>query len=137
MALPSDSTRAPTLDLVWVREQFPSLGLSVGNKTAVYLDNPAGTQVPLQVEQGILSYFRSANASSHGPFLTSQRTDAVIERARLLSAALLGAASPSEIAFGPNMTTLTVALSRAFARLLRPGDEIIVSDLDHDANISP
>jgi cysteine desulfurase family protein (TIGR01976 family) len=103
----------------------------------VYLDNPAGTQVPRQVERGILSYLGSANANTHGPFLTSQRTDAVVERARLLTAALLGARSPDEIAFGPNMTSLTQGLSRAFARLFRPGDELIVSDLDHDANISP
>jgi len=131
------SESSPALDLAWVREQFPSLGLTVGGAPVIYLDNPAGTQVPRQVERGILSYFGSANANTHGSFLTSQRTDAVVERARLLTAALLGAQSPEEIAFGPNMTSLTQGLSRAFARLLRPGDELIVSDLDHDANISP
>ena len=128
---------SPALDLAWARDQFPSLGLSVGGAPVVYLDNPAGTQVPRQVEHGILSYLGSANANTHGSFLTSQRTDAVVERARLLTAALLGARSPDEIAFGANMTSLTQGLSRAFARLLRPGDELIVSDLDHDANISP
>jgi cysteine desulfurase family protein (TIGR01976 family) len=125
------------LDVVWVREQFPSLGLSVGTEPVVYLDNPAGTQVPRHVEQAMLDYFRSANANTHGTFLTSQRTDALVERARLLTAALLGARSGSEIAFGQNMTTLTHGVSRAFGRLLRAGDEVIVSDLDHDANISP
>jgi cysteine desulfurase family protein (TIGR01976 family) len=135
-AQPGSASRA-SLDVVWAREQFPSLGLRVGGEPVVYLDNPAGTQVPRHVEQAMLDYFRSANANTHGTFLTSQRTDAVVERARLLTAALLGAGSGSEIAFGPNMTTLTHGVSRAFAKLLRAGDELIVSDLDHDANISP
>jgi cysteine desulfurase family protein (TIGR01976 family) len=125
------------LDVTWVREQFPSLGLRVGNAEVVYFDNPAGTQVPLRVEQAILSYFREANANTHGLFLTSQRTDALVERARRLAAAFIGAASPDEIVFGANMTTLTLALCDAIGRSLRAGDEVIVSDLDHDANISP
>jgi cysteine desulfurase family protein (TIGR01976 family) len=125
------------LDVAWAREQFPSLGLSVGGRSAVYFDNPAGTQVPRQVEQAMLSYFAEANANTHGTFLTSRRTDALVERARLLTAAFLGANSPDEIAFGPNMTTLTLSLSQAIGRTLRAGDEVIVSDLDHDANISP
>ncbi len=103
----------------------------------MYLDNPAGTQVPFQVERAVVGYYREANANTHGSFLTSRRTDAIVEHARLLSAAFLGAESPSEVAFGPNTTTLTYALSRAFARVFRAGDEVIVSDLDHDANISP
>jgi cysteine desulfurase family protein (TIGR01976 family) len=131
------SDRPPSLDVVWAREQFPSLGLRVGAEPALYLDNPAGTQVPRQVEQAMLEYFRGANANTHGTFLTSQRTDAVVERARLLTAALLGADSGAEIAFGPNMTTLTHGVSRAIGKLLRTGDELIVSDLDHDANITP
>jgi cysteine desulfurase family protein (TIGR01976 family) len=125
------------LDVHWAREQFPSLGLRVGGVPVVYLDNPAGTQVPRHVEQAMLEYFRGANANTHGTFLTSQRTDAVVERARVLVAALLGADSGAEIAFGPNMTTLTHGVSRAIGKLLRAGDELIVSDLDHDANISP
>jgi cysteine desulfurase family protein (TIGR01976 family) len=125
------------LDVAWAREQFPSLGLRVAGQPVVYLDNPAGTQVPRHVEQGMIEYFRGANANTHGTFLTSQRTDAVVERARVLAAALIGADSGAEIAFGPNMTTLTHGVSRAIGKLLRPGDELIVSDLDHDANISP
>jgi cysteine desulfurase family protein (TIGR01976 family) len=126
-----------TLDVSWAREQFPSLGLRVGGCPVAYFDNPAGTQVPRQVERAVLDYFGQANANTHGTFLTSRRTDALVERARLLTAAFLGASSPSEIAFGQNMTTLTHALSAALARTFRAGDELIVSDLDHDANISP
>jgi cysteine desulfurase family protein (TIGR01976 family) len=137
MNQPSVSVSGSVLDVTWAREQFPSLGLRVGGNPVVYFDNPAGTQVPLGVEQAVLSYFREANANTHGPFLTSQRTDKVVERARLLTAAFVGAASPDEIVFGANMTTLTLALSDAIGRSLSPGDEVIVSDLDHDANISP
>jgi cysteine desulfurase family protein (TIGR01976 family) len=130
-------TSDSVLDVTWAREQFPSLGLRVGVSSAIYFDNPAGTQVPRQVEQAMLSYFAEANANTHGPFLTSRRTDGMVERARLLSAAFLGASSADEIAFGPNMTTLTLSLSQALGRTLQAGDEVIVSDLDHDANISP
>jgi cysteine desulfurase family protein (TIGR01976 family) len=135
---PADpSASEAVLDLAWAREQFPSLGLRVGGRPVAYFDNPAGTQVPRHVERAVLEYFAQANANTHGPFLTSQRTDAVVERARLLAAALLGAGSASEIVFGANMTTLTLAFSRALSSELRSGDEVIVSDLDHDANISP
>lgn len=127
----------PVLDVAWAREQFPSLGIRVGSHEVAYFDNPAGTQVPRHVERALSDYFARANANVHGPFLTSQRTDALVERARLLCAAFLGGASPDEIVFGPNMTTLTHAFSRAIGRTLRSGDEVIVSDLDHDANISP
>lgn len=125
------------LDVGWAREQFPSLELRVGGREVAYFDNPAGTQVPLQVVHATSDYFNRANANVHGPFLTSQRTDALVERARLLCAAFLGASGRDEIVFGPNTTSLTHAFSQAIGRTLRPGDEIIVSDLDHDANISP
>jgi cysteine desulfurase family protein (TIGR01976 family) len=125
------------LDVAWAREQFPALGLRVGGRPVAYFDNPAGTQVPRQVERAVAAYFAEANANVHGTFLTSQRTDALVERARVLTAAFLGADSPEEIVFGANMTTVTHALSHALGRTLRAGDEVIVSDLDHDANISP
>jgi cysteine desulfurase family protein (TIGR01976 family) len=125
------------LDVAWAREQFPSLGLRMGGKPVAYFDNPAGTQVPRQVEGAMATYFADANANVHGSFITSRRTDALVERARVLSAAFLGARSPDEIVFGANMTTLTHALSQALGRTFRAGDELIVSDLDHDANISP
>ena len=128
---------AVALDNTWARQQFPSLGLRVGGDWAAYFDNPAGTQVPRHVQRGVAEYLLHANANTHGSFTTSQRTDQVIARARALAAVFLGAASADEVAFGPNMTTLTYALSRAFGRQLAPGDELIVTDLDHDANISP
>lgn len=125
------------LDAAWAREQFPSLRLRVGGHEVAYFDNPAGTQVPRHVVRALSDYFDRANANVHGSFLTSQRTDALVERARRLCAAFLGGSAPEEIVFGANMTSLTHAFSQAIARTLQPGDEIIVSDLDHDANISP
>jgi len=128
---------AHMLDNAWVRRQFPSLTLSVADQPVAYFDNPAGTQVPERVIDRMRDYFLQANANSHGEFLTSRRTDDGISRARELAAAFLGARSATEIAFGPNMTSLTFAVSRALARGWGPGDEVIVSDLDHDANIGP
>jgi cysteine desulfurase family protein (TIGR01976 family) len=125
------------LDGASVRQQFPSLGLSFGSAPVAYFDNPAGTQVPARVQSAVTDYFTCANANSHGVFATSRRTDHLITRARELMAAFVNAESASEIVFGPNMTTLTYAVSRAFGRLLSAGDEVIVSDLDHDANIGP
>src|SRR5688572_25396799 len=134
---PAPRPSTPVLDVAWARAQFPALTLQVRGRRALFFDNPAGTQVPRQVLRAVAEYFETANANSHGSFLTSQRTDAVIDRARVLSAALLGARSASEIVFGANMTSLALTASNALGRLFRAGDEVIVSDLDHDANIGP
>lgn len=115
-----------------IRDAFPSL-----KSGAVYMDNPGGTQVPTQVIDRMTSYLLRTNANHGGVFDTSQKSDEVIDEARLAVAQFLNAPSPSEIVFGPNMTTLTFSVSRALARTLNPGDEIIVTRLDHDANISP
>lgn len=133
----SVSLARPGLDNTWVRRQFPSLELRVADQPVAYFDNPAGTQVPLRVVDQMRDYFLHANANTHGDFLTSRRTDQWVARARELGAAFLGARSATEIAFGSNMTTVTYAMSRALARGWAPGDEVIVTDLDHDANISP
>jgi len=125
------------LDLSSYRRYFPSLAQVVNGKQAVYFDNPGGTQVAQQVIDAVVSYFREANANTHGAFLTSKRTDLVIASARSAMADFLHAASPDEIVFGPNMTTLTFAFSRAFGKTLQPGDEIVVTVLDHDANVAP
>ena len=125
------------LDLSSYRRYFPSLAQVVNGKQAVYFDNPGGTQVAQQVVDAMVSYFREANANTHGAFLTSKRTDLVIASARSAMADFLHAASPDEIVFGPNMTTLTFAFSRAFGKTLQPGDEIVVTVLDHDANVAP
>lgn len=125
------------LDLAFVREQFPALHQEIGGQPVVFLDNPAGTQVPQTVIDAVSDYFASSNANTGGAFATSKRTDAVLRDARQAMADLLGASSPQEIVFGPNMTTLTFGLSRALGRTLNAGDEILVTTLDHDANIAP
>jgi cysteine desulfurase family protein (TIGR01976 family) len=124
------------LDSAWVRAQFPSLRQSVNGHPAIFFDGPAGTQVPQQVVDAISGYLLHSNANNCGAFATSKRTDETIAEARTAMADLLGCAA-KEIVFGANMTTLTFALSRAIARELAPGDEIVVTVLDHDANFSP
>lgn len=125
------------LDLQSVRGQFPALALKVDGRPVVYLDNPAGTQVPQRVIDRTGEYWRTMNANRGGGFATSERTDAMLAEVRGAAAAFLNAESPDEIVFGPNMTTLTFAVSRAIGRELGPGDEILVTRLEHDANVSP
>ncbi len=125
------------LDLSSYRRYFPSLALNFNDRQAVYFDNPGGTQVARQVVDAMVTYFREANSNTGGAFVTSQRTDAVIDAARNAMADFLHAASPSQIVFGPNMTTLTFAFSRAIGKTLQAGDEIVVTVLDHDANVAP
>lgn len=125
------------LDLSPYRRYFPSLAQTVHSQPAVYFDNPGGTQVAQQVIDGIVAYLQTANANTQGAFLTSRRTDETIAAARQGMADFLHAAGPDEIVFGPNMTTLTFAFSRAIGKTLQPGDEIVVTVLDHDANVAP
>lgn len=127
------------MDSPWhaLRAQFPSLSQTLHGRPVVYFDNPGGTQVPERVIEAMSNYLRTANANVHGAFLTSQRTDEVLEDAHQAMADMLNAASADEIVFGPNMTTLTFSISRAIGRLIQPGDEIVVTRLDHDANIAP
>ena len=126
----------PDLDLACVRSQFPALALQVNGKPAAFLDAPGGTQVPQRVIDAMADYLTRSNSNCHGPFETSRRTDEILERAHAAVADLLGCVA-EEVVFGPNMTTLTFAMSRAIARELKPGDEIIVTNLDHDANVAP
>jgi cysteine desulfurase family protein (TIGR01976 family) len=125
------------LELQAVRQEFPALALKVDGRPAVFLDNPAGTQVPQRVIDRTTAYWRTMNANHGGVFATSQRSDALLAEVRQAAAAFLNAPSPDQIVFGPNMTTLTFAMSRAIARELQAGDEILVTRLEHDANISP
>ena len=122
--------------LNWIRAQFPALQQAVNGREAIYLDGPGGTQVPQRVIDAMADYLARSNANTHGGFPTSRRTDAVIAAARDAMADLLGCEA-DEIVFGTNMTTMTFAVSRAFGRELRPGDEILLTRLDHDANIAP
>ncbi|MFQ5856077.1 MAG: cysteine desulfurase-like protein [Anaerolineae bacterium] len=126
-----------TFDIIAIRSQFPALSQQVAGRPAVFLDNPGGTQVPRTVIEATTDYLTDHNANRGGAFATSQRSDALIEDARVAVADLLNASSPAEIVFGPNMTTLTFSVSRALAGEIRPGDEIVVTRMDHDANIAP
>jgi cysteine desulfurase family protein (TIGR01976 family) len=125
------------LDLDAIRSEFPSLLLAQEGRHVVFLDGPGGTQVPQRVIDAVADYYRTSNANEGGAFVTSERTDAVVRDARAAVADLYGAATPDEIKFGYNMTTLTFHLSRSIGARLAPGDEILVTTLDHEANVSP
>ena len=125
----------PSLDLAWVRSQFPSLSQTVNGQPAVFLDGPGGTQVPQRVIDAISEYLKRNNANTGGAYLSSRNTDAMIANARSAMADFLGC-DADEIVFGANMTSLTYALSRAIGKGLRAGDEIVLTHLDHDANVS-
>ena len=118
-------------DVAAVRARFTAL-----QNGFAFFDGPGGTQVPDSVIDAVSRYFREENANVGGPYETSRRTEAVIAQARLTAASFLGCDS-AEVAFGPNMSTLNFALSRTAARDFREGDEIVVTKLDHDANVSP
>jgi cysteine desulfurase family protein (TIGR01976 family) len=133
---PSISAAPAALDLSYVRAQFPALAQTVNEHPAVFLDGPGGTQVPQRVIEAIDGYLRRDNANTGGAYATSRHTDAMIARARVAMADFLHCGA-DEVVFGPNMTTLTYAMSRAIGRELVPGDEILVTRLDHDANVSP
>jgi cysteine desulfurase family protein (TIGR01976 family) len=126
----------PKIDLSWVRSQFPSLSRAINGQRAAFLDGPGGTQVTQSVIDAISHYLKSSNANTHGQYATSRETDETIAGARSAMADFLGCDS-DEIVFGPNMTTLTFMMSRAIGRELGPGDEILLTQLDHSANVSP
>ena len=129
-------TTTEAFDIDWVRAQFPSLKLQVNGHVAAFLDGPAGTQVPKQVIEAVENYFVNANANTYGAFETSRRNDAMIAAARAAMADFFNC-HPNEVVFGQNMTTITFALARAIGRELKAGDEIVVTTLDHDANVAP
>jgi len=120
------------LDIAQIRAAFPAL-----TQPAVFLDNPGGTQIARQSLDRITHYLVETNANHGGAFATSQASDAIIDAARAAMADFLNASRPEEIVFGPNMTSLTFNISRAMAAWFKPGDTIVVTQLDHDANISP
>src|SRR5437016_7401778 len=118
-----------TFDIAWVRAQFPSLSQTVNGHPAVFFDGPGGTQVPQRVIDAISDYLKQSNANTGGAYATSRRTDAMIAEARSSMADFLGC-DADEIVFGPNMTTLTFAISRSIGRQLGPGNEIVLTHLD-------
>jgi cysteine desulfurase family protein (TIGR01976 family) len=121
-----------------LRSQFPALQLrDAAGRPAIYFDGPGGTQVPQRVIEAVSDYYVRANANTHGPFATSQETDEILLAAREAMADFFNAASSQQIVFGANMTTLTFHMSRCIGRDLQAGDEIVLTRLDHDANVAP
>jgi cysteine desulfurase family protein (TIGR01976 family) len=130
-------TEPSGLDMPRIRSQFPALSRVVGQRTAIFLDGPGGTQVPTCVTDAMVAYLQHNNANVGGLFATSRETTELVDLARREAALFLGARAAEEVIFGANMTSMTFALSRALARSWSAGDEIIVSTLDHDANVAP
>lgn len=124
-------------DVGALRREFPALFVEQDGRPLAYLDGPGGTQVPQRVIDAVVGYYRDSNANDGGAFLTSEHSDAVVRGAREAVADFLGAASPDEIKFGANMTSLTFHISRSIGATLQPGDEILVTTLDHEANVGP
>lgn len=124
-------------DVAGCRRQFPALKRTIADQPVAYLDGPAGSQVPQRVADAVADYLLHHNANCHGKFATSEATDALLSQARRAVADFIGAADAESIVFGPNMTSLTFALSRAMSQRWMPGDEVIVTRCDHDANVTP
>ena len=129
-------TVAP-FDVDALRARFPALAVEHDGRPLAFFDGPGGTQVPQSVIDAVSRYYRESNANAGGAFTTSRRSDEVLAEAHRAMADLLGAADPAEIAFGANMTSLTFHFSRSIGATWQPGDEIVVTTLDHDANVSP
>jgi cysteine desulfurase family protein (TIGR01976 family) len=135
-AATSEATPLGPVGLAAVRAQFPALAREQHGQSYVYLDGPGGTQVPAATIDAMADYLRHSNANHDGAFPTSQESDAMLDEVHAAAADFLGA-RPNEIAFGQNMTTLTFAVSRALGRTIAASDEIVVTRLDHDANVAP
>jgi cysteine desulfurase family protein (TIGR01976 family) len=119
------------------RRDFPALGRIVDGRPLAFLDGPAGTQVPEAVIDAVAGYYRTSNANTHGEFPTSRESDRLLHETREAVAAFLGAPSWRQVSFGQNMTTLNYALSHALVKEMAPGDEIVITQLDHEANRGP
>lgn len=133
----SATAPARAFDPAAVRARFPSLAREQDGRPVVFLDGPGGTQVPGSVIDAVAGYYRDMNANDGGAFSTSAASTAMGHEAHVAVADLYNAASPEEIKLGANMTTLTFHLSRSIGATLQPGDEVVVTTLDHDANVSP
>ncbi len=120
-----------------IREQFPGLQRQQGGAAVALFDGPAGSQVPECVVSAVGEYLRQTNCNRGAPFATSRESDAILDDAHFVLADFLGTSDPLTVSFGANMTTLTLQVSRALSAAWGPGDEIIVSRLDHDANVTP
>jgi len=126
----------PAFDVDALRAEFPALAREQDGRPVAFLDGPGGTQVPQRVADAVAGYLTNTNANSGGAFTTSELSDAIADEAHAAVADFLGAASPDEIKFGYNMSTLTLHIGRSIGATLGPGDEIVVTTLDHEANVS-
>ncbi len=126
----------PAFDVEALRAEFPALAREQDGRQVAFLDGPGGTQVPQRVIDAVTGYYRDMNANSGGAFTTSELSDAMADEAHAAVADFLGAASPDEIKFGYNMSTLTLHIGRSIGATLKPGDEVVVTTLDHEANVS-
>jgi len=126
----------PTFDVDAIRARFPALALEHDGRPMAFFDGPGGTQVPDSVIDAVVRYYRESNANHGGAFPTSERSDAMVEDAHQAIGDLLGV-DADEITLGPNMTTITFHMSRSIAAAMQPGDEIVVTGLDHQANVDP
>ena len=126
-----------SFDIARIRAEFPALAITDSGRKRIYFDSPGGTQTPKSVIDRTVDCLVRSNANLGGPFATSIAAGKLVEEAHAAMADMLGAASPAEIVFGQNMTTLTLHISRSIALTLEPGDEIVVTRMDHDANIAP
>ena len=121
-----------------IRDYFPSLSrVDNNNNQIIYLDGPGGTQVPIQVIEAISQYYIRSNANTHGEFVTSKETDFIMDGLRKRISEMLGSEGPGTISIGQNMTTLNYSLSRALSRKFKKGNEVIITELDHEANRGP
>lgn len=126
-----------SFDVAEIRRHFPSLSVGHDGRQTAFFDGPGGTQVPQEVIDAVTAFYRESNANSGGAFSTSRRSDEIALEAHVALADFLNARSAEEIKFGANMTTLTFHISRSIGASLAPGDEVVVTTLDHDANVSP
>ena len=126
-----------SFDVAALRARFPALAIEQDGRPVALFDGPGGTQVPDTVIDAVTRYYRESNANHGGTFLTSRRSDEWVEESRAAVADLLNAADPSEIKFGANMTTLTMHVARSLGATMREGDELVITKLDHEANVGP
>lgn len=129
--------QASTFDLRTIQAHFPSLQRVYQDGPFIFFDGPAGTQVPTQVIDAISGYYQTSNSNTHGAFATTRETDEVIHHMRVAMAAFLGAENESTISIGQNTTSLNFAIARAMSRVFKPGDEVLITQLDHEANRGP
>ena len=124
-------------DVARIRREFPALAVKDDGRPRIFLDNPGGTQIARRAIERMTDYLTAMNANAGGHFITSRDSDRLLDEAHAAMADFLGTTDPAEIIFGQNMTTLTFHVSRSIGRMLSPGEEIVVTRMDHDANVSP